>query len=57
MRMDKSAEDVDLSCIPSEFRENYKFLSELIECKEKIILRQWASSPWPKKDCNNYVAS
>jgi hypothetical protein len=33
--MDKSAQDVDLSSIPSEFRENYKFLSELIECKVK----------------------
>jgi hypothetical protein len=35
MRMDKSAQDMDLSSIPSEFRENYKFLSELIDCKEK----------------------
>ena len=35
MRVDKSAQDMDLSSIPAEFRENYKFLSELIECKEK----------------------
>ncbi|MGC8604000.1 MAG: hypothetical protein ACP5VS_09955 [Desulfomonilaceae bacterium] len=35
MRVDKSAQDVDLSSIPAEFRENYKFLSELIDCKEK----------------------
>jgi hypothetical protein len=35
MRVDKSAEDMDLSSIPAEFRENYKFLSELIDCKEK----------------------
>ncbi|MFH0958465.1 MAG: hypothetical protein V1897_07145 [Pseudomonadota bacterium] len=35
MTLDKSAQDMDLSSIPSEFRENYKFLSELIECKEK----------------------
>jgi len=35
MRVDKSAQDMDLSSIPAEFRENYKFLSELIDCKEK----------------------
>ncbi|MGC8659017.1 MAG: hypothetical protein ACP5U1_08080 [Desulfomonilaceae bacterium] len=35
MRVDKSAQDMDLSSIPAEFRENYKFLSELINCKEK----------------------
>ncbi len=35
MRVDKSAQDMDLSSIPAEFRENYKFLSELIECKDK----------------------
>ncbi|MCX5872766.1 MAG: hypothetical protein NTY51_05970 [Deltaproteobacteria bacterium] len=35
MRVDKSAQDMDLSSIPGEFRENYKFLSELIDCKEK----------------------
>ncbi len=35
MKVDNSASDIDLSCIPGEFRENYRFLSELINCKEK----------------------
>jgi hypothetical protein len=34
MRLDKTAHDVDLSTIPGEFRENYRFLSELIRCKD-----------------------
>jgi hypothetical protein len=29
------AQDTDLSSIPSEFRENYRFLSELIACMDK----------------------
>ncbi|MBI5248931.1 MAG: hypothetical protein HY912_05500 [Desulfomonile tiedjei] len=28
-------QDTDLSSIPSEFRENYRFLSELINCRDK----------------------
>lgn len=35
MSVDKSIQDIDLSSIPGEFRENYRFLSELISCKEK----------------------
>ncbi|MEI7449653.1 MAG: hypothetical protein WCJ75_08500 [Desulfomonile sp.] len=35
MKVDKSTQDTDLSSIPSEFRENYRFLSELINCKNK----------------------
>ncbi len=35
MSVDKSAQDIDLSSIPGEFRENYRFLNELISCKEK----------------------
>jgi hypothetical protein len=35
MKVDKSARDSDLSSIPGEFRENYRFLSELINCKNK----------------------
>lgn len=37
MRVDKSAQEIDLSSIPGEFRENYRFLNELISCKEKNI--------------------
>jgi hypothetical protein len=35
MKADKTAQDTDLSSIPGEFRENYRFLSELIDCKHK----------------------
>jgi hypothetical protein len=35
MKADKSAPDTDLSSIPGEFRENYRFLTELISCKDK----------------------
>lgn len=35
MKVDKSAQDTDLSSIPGEFRANYRFLSELINCKNK----------------------
>jgi len=35
MTLDKSAVDVDLSSIPGEFRENYRFLTEMINCDEK----------------------
>ena len=35
MKPDKTAQDPDLSSIPREFRENYRFLCELITCKEK----------------------
>ncbi len=37
MSVDKSAQDIDLSSIPGEFRENYRFLNELISCKEKNL--------------------
>jgi len=30
-----NAQDTDLSSIPSEFRENYRFLTELINCRDK----------------------
>jgi hypothetical protein len=30
-----STQDTDLSSIPSEFRENYRFLTELIDCRDK----------------------
>jgi hypothetical protein len=35
MKADKTAQGVDPSSIPGEFRENYRFLSELINCEEK----------------------
>ncbi|MEJ2715893.1 MAG: hypothetical protein P8182_01950 [Deltaproteobacteria bacterium] len=35
MRPDKTAHYPDLASIPREFRENYRFLCELITCKEK----------------------
>lgn len=35
MNLDKNAQDSDLSNIPAEFRENYRFLSELINCRDK----------------------
>jgi hypothetical protein len=35
MKPDKTAPDSDLSSIPGEFRENYRFLSELINCRER----------------------
>jgi hypothetical protein len=35
MKADTSTPDNDLSSIPGEFRENYRFLSELINCKHK----------------------
>jgi hypothetical protein len=35
MNVDKTAQDTDLSSIPGEFRENYRFLTELINCKDK----------------------
>jgi hypothetical protein len=35
MKADKTAPEDDLSSIPGEFRENYRFLSELINCKHK----------------------
>jgi len=35
MKLDKTAQDNELSSIPSEFRENYRFLSELITCRDK----------------------
>ncbi len=33
MKADKTAQGVDPSSIPGEFRENYRFLSELINCE------------------------
>jgi hypothetical protein len=35
MKADKTAQGADPSSIPGEFRENYRFLSELINCEEK----------------------
>jgi hypothetical protein len=35
MKADRSAPDTNLSSIPGEFRENYRFLTELISCKDK----------------------
>ncbi len=35
MKADNSAQDNDLSSIPGEFRENYRFLSELINCRTR----------------------
>ena len=35
MNIDHSDQDMDLSSIPGEFRENCRFLSELINCKDK----------------------
>lgn len=35
MKPDSTATDSDLSSIPGEFRENYRFLRELIDCKQK----------------------
>ena len=35
MKVDKTAQEVDLASIPAEFRENYKFLCELINCRLK----------------------
>jgi len=35
MKVDRSEADNDLSSIPAEFRENYRFLTELINCDEK----------------------
>jgi hypothetical protein len=35
MNLDTPSQDRDLSSVPGEFRENYRFLSELIACSEK----------------------
>jgi hypothetical protein len=35
MEVDKTAQDLDLSSVAGEFRENYRFLTELINCKDK----------------------
>lgn len=35
MKADKTAQGTDPSSIPGEFRENYRFLTELIDCEEK----------------------
>ncbi|MBI4965280.1 MAG: hypothetical protein HY913_18535 [Desulfomonile tiedjei] len=35
MKLDKTSPDTELSSIPAEFRENYRFLSELINCRDK----------------------
>ena len=50
MRVDKSAQDMDLSSIPAEFRENYKFLSELIDVKRRTTQLQKGWNQWSKKD-------
>jgi|GEM_PF-550307 len=45
MSTDKYAHEVDLCTIPGEFRENYRFLSELIRCRDKnhAIFRRLSS--------------
>jgi hypothetical protein len=35
MKLDKTAQELDLASIPAEFRENYKFLCELINCRQQ----------------------
>jgi len=35
MKADKTAHSIDPSSIPGDFRENYRFLSELINCEDK----------------------
>ncbi len=35
MNVEKPTPDTDLSSIPGEFRENYRFLTELINCEHK----------------------
>ena len=35
MKLDKTAQELDLTSISAEFRENYKFLCELINCSQK----------------------
>ncbi|MCA1961023.1 MAG: hypothetical protein LDL33_09515 [Desulfomonile sp.] len=47
MKPDSTATDSDLSSIPGEFRENYRFLCELINCKQKndTATRTLASIP------------
>ncbi len=35
MKPQRTAEDPELASIPTEFRENYRFLSELIDCRER----------------------
>lgn len=50
MKADKTASDTDLSSIPAEFRENYRFLSELINCRQQNTsvtrdLEQMARNP------------
>ena len=35
MKPERTADDPELSSIPTDFRENYRFLSKLIECREK----------------------
>lgn len=35
MKPDKTVGDRDLLNVPGEFRENYRFLSELINCRER----------------------
>ncbi|HTY23762.1 MAG TPA: hypothetical protein VMC85_11560 [Desulfomonilaceae bacterium] len=35
MKVDKTVDDLDLASVPAEFRENYRFLCELINCRQK----------------------
>jgi hypothetical protein len=35
MRADRTAHEADIQSVPAEFRENYRFLTELIDCKQK----------------------
>jgi hypothetical protein len=37
MNFDKTATNDDLAGLPSEFRENYRFLTELIDCRKKNL--------------------
>ncbi len=33
MKVEKTDQAVDVACVPGEFRENYRFLRELIDCR------------------------
>jgi hypothetical protein len=33
MKVEKTDQGMDVACVPGEFRENYRFLRELIDCR------------------------
>ncbi len=35
MKVEKTDKGVDVACVPGEFRENYLFLRELIDCRSR----------------------